>query len=77
MGRGRGFRGGYGWGGGRGRFQWWPPAVSDPNFVPPPAYTQISPEDEAQFLEESLNRLKNDIQNIEKRLETLSKKDEI
>ncbi len=76
MGRGRGFGRGYGWGRGRGRFQGWPIAASDPRLVVPPVINQIKPEDEIQYLEESMNILRKEIENIEKRLEILSKKDE-
>ncbi|MHA2387782.1 MAG: DUF5320 domain-containing protein [Candidatus Hodarchaeales archaeon] len=75
FGRGQGWRGG-GWsqGGGLGRGHYfypmkWPTSAYSP-------VTQINPEDEVQFLEDSLKGLENEMEAIKKRLEELSKKDE-
>jgi hypothetical protein len=72
IGRGRGFGGGYGWRRRRGRYHRWLLPVPDY----PPIISQVNPEDELQYLEDSKNILKEEIENIEKRIEILSKKDE-
>ncbi len=75
MGWGRGYGGGRGWG--RGRFRGRSIGFPDPRIFYPPKFSQIGPEDEKQYLEESMNHLKQEIENIEKRLKSLSKKDEV
>ncbi len=81
MGWGRGYGGGRGWGGGgRGRGRGFYPGEYHypPEYPVPisPLSTQINPEDEAKYLEDSLNGLKKEIELIEKRLEELSVKKE-
>ncbi len=77
IGWGRGYGGGRGWGGGRGFYP-------GRNFYPldqptpiPPFSPHFTPEDETRYLEETLSGLKKEIENIEKRLEALSKKDDV
>ena len=79
MGWGRGYGGGRGWGGGgwgRGR-GFYPGRENYPLDQPiPMPPLSISREDETKYLEETLGGLKKEIENIEKRLEELSKKGE-
>jgi hypothetical protein len=75
-GGGRGF--GYGGGrrrGGRGRgFRAWGPAYGpDPAYEPAPGYGTPAPEDEVNYLKEQAEWLKQELKNINDRIDTLTR----